>query len=134
MMSRWPGASRGCAVSPALTRTRSRLGSRKGGGSGRAYAAAFGRPAARDWPGTGVPVPEMAEDLVEQVARVRAEYAALPGPGELRAMEAAILARPDMRSASAARLRTLIAAAVDLAEQTDELVERLDELPAADRT
>ena len=133
-MSRWPGASRGCAVSAALTRTRSRLGSRKGGGSGRAYAAAFGRPAARDWPGTGVPVPEMAEDLVEQVARVRAEYAALPGPGELRAMEAAILARPDMRSASAARLRTLIAAAVDLAEQTDELVERLDELPAADRT
>ena len=79
-------------------------------------------------------MPEMAEDLVEQVARVRAEYAALPGPGELRAMEAAILARPDMRSASAARLRTLIAAAVDLAEQTDELVERLDELPAADRT
>ena len=63
-----------------------------------------------------------------------AEYAALPGPGELRAMEAAILARPDMPSASAARLRTLIAAAVDLAEQADELVERLDELLAADRT
>ena len=35
---------------------------------------------------------------------------------------------------SAARLRTLIAAAVDLAEQADELVERLDELLAADRT
>jgi len=42
----------------------------------------------------------MAEDLAEQVARVRAEHAALPGPGELRAMEAAILARPDMPPAA----------------------------------
>jgi hypothetical protein len=74
----------------------------------------------------GLPHGVEAVDLALRLAEVRSRAARLPGPGEIRALEAAALARPK-ETMTAAEIRALAAEAI---AHLHEVVGKLAELSA----
>jgi hypothetical protein len=71
----------------------------------------------------GLPHSMEAVDLALRLAELRSRAARLPGPGEIRALEAAVLARPG-ESMTPAEIRALAAEAIaHLHEVADKLAE-----------
>jgi hypothetical protein len=74
----------------------------------------------------GLPHGMDAVDLALRVAEVRSRAASLPGPGEIRALEAAVLARP-RKPMTSAEIRALAEEAI---AHLHEVVGKLAELSA----
>ena len=79
----------------------------------------------------GLPHGMDAVDLALRLAEVRSRAARLPGPGQIRALEAAALARP-RQAMTPAEVRALAAEAIAHLHQVADKLEQLASLPGDD--